>query len=166
MSDPQDHTPQDHTTSQGAKPPPQGAKPPPQDERAPRTDEERRAFAEERESLWRITLAPTAWAMHFVVSYGATAFYCAKLAQTGLSITVLRLGLGVLSLVVLGFIAWIGWRSFRQWDVRRTGDFLNASGLAEDRHQFLGHAAFLLAIISFIGVVFSSMPFIVLSSCL
>jgi hypothetical protein len=36
---------------------------------------------------------------------------------------------------------------------------------AEDRHRFLGHAAFLLAVVSFIGVSYSSLPVLLLESC-
>ena len=35
----------------------------------------------------------------------------------------------------------------------------------EDRHRFLGHAAFLLSIISFIGVVFVSLPLLFIGGC-
>ena len=36
---------------------------------------------------------------------------------------------------------------------------------AEDRHQFLGHAGFLLALVSFIGVVYDTLPLIILGTC-
>lgn len=131
-------------------------------ERPPRTNEERSEFAEERESLWRITLAPLAWAVHFMLCYGAVAVACEK---TFLPVDPTRHALIALTVVVLAFIAWIGWRSLQQWDVRRTGNFSNPYGEAEDRHQFLGHAAFLLALISFIGVVYVSFPLLLVRSC-
>ncbi|WP_163850133.1 hypothetical protein [Pseudooceanicola aestuarii] len=131
------------------------------EEHQPRPDEEEAEFAEESASLWRITLAPVAWAAHFVICYGLVAMSCAK----GWPITEVRQGLGLFSAAVLLLIAWIGWRALRQWDVRRTGDFVNRRGRAEDRHHFLGHAAFLLAVISFIGVVFVSLPLILIEGC-
>ena len=35
-------------------------------------------FADEQPSLWRITLGPTIWAIHFLASYAAAAVWCAK----------------------------------------------------------------------------------------
>ncbi|WP_226781664.1 hypothetical protein [Oceaniglobus trochenteri] len=133
-----------------------------QDERQPRPDEERHEFREEAESLWRITLAPVAWVAHFVTSYGIVALVCAK-APGLLGMT--RGGLGLATLLALAVIAWLGWRAWRQWDYRTTGDYTNARGEAEDRHQFLGHAAVLLALISAIGVVYGALPVLLLETC-
>lgn len=130
-------------------------------EHPPSRREEKRAFREEAESLIRITLAPVIWAGHFVLSYCTVAVACAKWGTTepwrGILI--------VLTVLALGAIVWTGWRSLRQWDVRRTGEFTDPEGKAEDRHQFLGHAAFLLAIISGIGVVYSGLPLLLLEGC-
>ncbi|MFP7571059.1 hypothetical protein [Marivita sp. S2033] len=125
-------------------------------------DPDAREFSEERESLWRITLAPTTWALHFVASYGAAATVCAKAPDL---IGTLRIGVAAMTVIALGLILWFGWRSWRQWDVRQTGDYTNALGEAEDRHQFLGHAAVLLSIISGIGVVYTSLPALILGTC-
>ncbi|WP_118138492.1 hypothetical protein [Oceanicella sp. SM1341] len=132
------------------------------EEHAPRPEEDRREFAEETESLWRVTFAPALWALHFLACYGLVSLACAR----GLfPIGATRAGLVGLTLLVLAGIAWLGWRGFRQWDVHSTGRRANPGGHAEDRHQFLGHAAFLLAIISFIGVIFVSLPLIMLEGC-
>lgn len=124
-------------------------------------------FAEESESLLRITLAPTLWALHFAFTYGATAIYCAKWGGAGL--TTFRLGAGILTALVLAAIVWLGWRSWRQWDanVGRSARavFEDLVEEEEPRHQFLGHAAFLLSIISFVGVVYTSLPVILIGSC-
>lgn len=133
-----------------------------QQEQQPRRDEERAEFREEAESLLKITLAPTAWAVHFLVCYAAYSIACNQLDGRTAGITT---ALVVFSVLVLAFIAWIGWRAFVQWDVRGTGEFSNPAGDAEDRHQFLGHAAFLLAIISFIGVSYVTLPLLMLEGC-
>lgn len=131
-------------------------------EHKPRPDEERREFREEAESLWRITLAPGTWAAHFVLSYGAAAVVCAKApAWAG----ALRLGIGALTVLALALIAWLGWRAWVQWDVRNTGDYQNALGKAEDRHEFLGHAAVLLALISALGVIYVGLPALMITDC-
>lgn len=132
------------------------------DDRQPRPDRDRRAFREEAESLWRITLAPVTWAAHFVTSYGLVAVICAK--APGL-LGAARIGLGLATLLALAAIGWLGWRAWRQWDYRSTGDYTNALGQADDRHQFLGHAAALLAMISAIGVTYGALPVLLLDSC-
>lgn len=119
-------------------------------------------FSEEAESLWLISLAPVTWAGHFVLCYASVAIACEKFGRIGW----LWIGLAVATLVALALIAWLGWRAFRQWDVFETGDFSNPEGEAEDRHQFLGHAAFLLAIISFIGVVYTALPILLVEGCI
>jgi hypothetical protein len=125
------------------------------------------AFAEEEASLVRITFGPLIWAAHFVASYAATAVLCAKLPRPYEHLALLRWGIGGATLLALGGIAWIGWRSFRQWREGNEDGFLeaDADGSDEDRHQFLGHAAFLLAVISFIGVTYTALPAIFSASC-
>ncbi|EAR49612.1 hypothetical protein OG2516_04818 [Oceanicola granulosus HTCC2516] len=125
-------------------------------------DEERRAFREEAESLVRITAAPTIWSGHFLLCYCAVAIACAKAGAVPGWLTG---GLLAASVAALAAIGWVGWRAFRQWNVTDTGDFSNPEGEAEDRHEFLGHAAFLLAIISFIGVVYVTMPLLLVEGC-
>lgn len=131
----------------------------------PRDREEERAFSEERGSLWRITLGPAVWALHFLISYGATAVFCAKFATDAASIAGFRLAVLALGLAAEAVILWIGWRAWRQWDYLASRDYENALGENEDRHQFLGHAAFLLAIVSFLGVLYTAFPIIFIESC-
>ncbi|SIO00382.1 hypothetical protein [Vannielia litorea] len=123
--------------------------------------QERREFRAEFHSLWRITFCPAIWALHFTLSYCATAIVCAK----GGSVEMLRLGIGFGTLVALAAIAWLGWRSWRQWDLLNDREWENDAGSSEDRHQFLGHAAFLLSIISFIGVAYVALPALLIGSC-
>lgn len=131
-------------------------------EHPPRPDEEHRAFREEADSLWRITLAPVTWVAHFLLSYIVAAVVCAKVpALLGTA----RIGLLAATVVTLAVIVWLGLRAWRQWDWNNTGDYTNPEGEAEDRHQFLGHAAVLLALISAIGVIYGTLPVLVLDSC-
>ncbi|SDE92058.1 hypothetical protein [Limimaricola pyoseonensis] len=137
---------------------------PGRDDRQPTAHEDEREFAEERESLWRITLGPTIWAGHFLICYASVSVYCFRLERM-FGMEGLRLALGALTLACLAAIGWIGWRAFRRWEVWGTGEFSNPVGNAEDRHQFLGHAGFLLALVSFIGVVFDALPLLLIGSC-
>lgn len=123
--------------------------------------QEAREFRSEAMSLWRITFAPTIWAVHFVASYGLAALICAK----GGSVGTLRLGIGIGTVLALAGIGWLGWKAWRQWDIVQDRDWENDTGTSEDRHQFLGHAAFLLAIISFIGVAYVALPAALIGTC-
>lgn len=125
--------------------------------------DEAQEFRAEATSLWRITFSPLIWAVHFVTAYGATALICAKTAPA--TVLALRLGIGIGTIVALVAIVWLGWRSWRQWDLIQDREWENDAGTDEDRHQFLGHAAFLLSIISFIGVVYVSLPALLIESC-
>lgn len=127
--------------------------------------EEEREFAEESDSLWHLTIAPTIWAFHFMISYAATAVICAKTEGSAGWMPLLQGGIGVLTVLALAAIGYIGWQSWRQWDVLDDYDYSHAGAREEDRHEFLGHAAFLLAIISFVGVLYVAMPAAFAPSC-
>lgn len=122
-----------------------------------------REFAEEQSSLFKITLGPLAWALHFVASYAAAAVWCAK--GPGGSILPLRLGIGAMTAVALGLILWVGWRAWQQWDFTDDWDYEHARARGEDRHEFLGHAAFLLAIVSFVGTCYTALPALYIGTC-
>ena len=130
-----------------------------------RSDEEHRSFREEADSLWLITFAASIWAVHFVVCYGATATVCAKLGGDPTAVLMLRLTLGAFTVGSLAGIAFVGWRSWVQWDFLGDGDREHDLAREEDRHEFLGHASFLISIISLIGVIYVSLPLVVLETC-
>ncbi len=130
---------------------------------------DRREVAEEGESLLRITLAPTVWALHFVASYASAAIYCAKRASGAEDIAVLRIGIGLGTIVALATILWLGHSAWRQWLAakERSGremiEDLVEEG--EGRHGFLGHAGLLLAIVSFVGVLYTTLPAALIGTC-
>ncbi len=124
-------------------------------------NEDAHEFRSEAVSLWRITFGPLIWAVHFAASYAATALICAK----GGAVEGLRLGIGIGTGVALVAIAWLGWQAWRQWDLLCDRDWENDQGTGEDRHQFLGHAAFLLAVVSFIGVSYVALPALLIGTC-
>lgn len=128
-----------------------------------RDEEDAHEFRAEALSLWRITFSPLIWAVHFVTSYGATALVCAK--GGAVAVALLRLGIGIGTVLALALILWLAWGAWRQWDLRRDREWENDAGTSEDRHQFLGHAAFLLAVISFIGVVYVPLPVLLIGGC-
>lgn len=128
--------------------------------------QEEKSFAEEADSLWLITFAGGIWAVHFALSYGATAIVCAKWASSPDAVTALRLAIAAATTLALAGIVMVGWRSWRQWDSLDDHDHEHQLAKEEHRHAFLGHASFLLSIISFIGVVYVALPVLLLKDCL
>ncbi|MCQ0970471.1 hypothetical protein MLD63_08555 [Paracoccus sp. TK19116] len=113
-------------------------------------------------SLWHMIAAPVVWAVHFCAVYGGTALVCARMDAPGLA----RIGIAAASVVALGLIWWIGRRAWRQWDYASRANRTHGGPRAEDRREFLGHSAWLLAIVSAIGVIFVSLPALFIESCL
>lgn len=109
-------------------------------------------------SLFRIALAPTVWAFHFLFCYAGAAVWCAKVG-TPEGVTFLRLSILGLTLLALAAIGWQGWHSYRQWAPHDHDDHV------EGPIRFLGHAGFLLSIISFVGVVYVALPALFIESC-
>ncbi|NKX29546.1 hypothetical protein HGE68_06600 [Rhodobacteraceae bacterium R_SAG6] len=127
----------------------------------PHAKQDEREFAEEQASLIKITVAPLIWALHFVACYGLIAVTCSK----GWDFGGIRSGLILFSVAALVGIAWTGWRAWCQWKPARDETVSERHGRSRDRHYFLGHAAFLLSIIAFIGVVFVSLPLVMIGGC-
>jgi len=113
------------------------------------------------ESLWYMIFAPGVWAVHFVAVYGWAAVICAKGAPFALA----RGGIAVLTIIALGLILWHGVLAWRQWDFLDDGDHVHDRPTTNDRREFLGHAGLLLAIVAFVGVVFVSLPALLIGNC-
>lgn len=129
------------------------------------SEEKRRSFREDGSSLWLIVLAPAQWAFHFAAVYAAAAVYCAK-AGGAEDLDNLRLGIAAATLLVLAGIGYVGIRSWRQWD--HQGAFLDhhRQPTNEHRHRFLGHAAFLLSVLSGVAVIFTALPALFIGACI
>ncbi|MHA6345737.1 hypothetical protein [Roseivivax sp. CAU 1761] len=126
-----------------------------------------REIAEEQSSLWRLAFAPTIWALHFVASYGFAALSCAKFPDWTLAgLPAWRTTVFALSAVALAAILWIGWQAWRQWDFLDDFDYSHHTAETESRHEFLGHAGFLLAVLSVLGVLATTLPAILIRTCL
>lgn len=121
----------------------------------------RTRLTDPQDSLWRMILPPTVWAIHFVTVYGLTAVICAKTAAADTA----RIGIVAASAVALSVIAVSGWRAWRQWDYPEGQDKVHDGKTDQARREFLGHVAFLLAVISAIGVIFATLPAVWIATC-
>ncbi|WP_375261687.1 hypothetical protein [Palleronia sp.] len=114
-------------------------------------------------NLFRMILAPSIWAIHFLLAYCTAAIWCAK-------------GLGdpdTLTLIVTGYtaaaevvIVILGLKMWTQWDYLDDYDYVHSESTDEHRREFLGHAGFMLACLSFVAVIFNTMPAWFAGTCL
>ena len=111
------------------------------------------ARPEAEESLWRLAVSPTLWALHFLLSYACVAVWCGKLADPGGSLEPARRAVLFLSVLALAGIGVNGWGGVRRW---RAGSPPLSRGFDtdEDRHRFLGHATVLLSALSAVATAY------------
>lgn len=114
------------------------------------------------QSLWPMIYAPIVWALHFCTSYAVAAVWCAKFGPAGDALPAVIGGLSLAALALIGFIAW---RSWRQWDYSDDWDYDHAEPNDEHRREFLGHAGFLLAGVSAVGVIYVAMAAVLTGVC-
>ena len=119
---------------------------------------------EQRESLWRLSVPPLIWAAHLLLSYCTAAIYCQKAGARATTLEPVRLAIGVYTALALLAIAVAGIRGYQR---HRYGDSTAPHDFdsPEDRHRFLGFAAFLLAGLSALAVIYQALPAVFIGSC-
>ncbi|HEU4520740.1 MAG TPA: hypothetical protein VFT12_01985 [Thermoanaerobaculia bacterium] len=122
------------------------------------------ALPERKESLWRIIVSPTIWAVHFMLCYITAAIWCAKFAGRDDSLQPVRWAIVAYTAVALIGIAWNGWDGFRR---HRLGNETapHDDDTPEDRHRFLGFATALLAALSAVATIYAALVVIFFRSC-
>lgn len=113
-------------------------------------------------SIWHMIAAPVVWSVHFAGVYAWTALSCARFGGPDEA----RLGIALATAAALALIVVIGWRAWKQWDFLDDYDDVHDAPTTEHRREFLGHAGWLLSIISAIGVLFVAAPAFYIGSCL
>jgi len=114
-------------------------------------------------NLWSLIVAPTVWALHFLLCYVISAIHCAKGGRLE-RLDDIRWSVGAATIVALAVVAvsaYVAWvHSTSEGDpppYRESTD--------EDRRRFLGVAKFLLACLSFVAIVFTAIPAFVFEDC-
>jgi len=113
-----------------------------------------------RVTLWTLIVPPTVWAVHFLLSYLWAAVSCAKIGEWALFPTVFAIATAVALVIIVasGLIAW--------QQSRTPGDPPpHNEGTDIDRLRFLAYSTLLLAGLSFIAVVFTALPVLMLGDC-
>ena len=125
------------------------------------------ATAESRQSLWSLVIPPVVWLGHFLVSYAASAVWCGG-AERSPSLGQLGIGFLLLTLVAIAFIAFEarrGWQRYRHPGESGEAVPSHHRDTPEDRHRFLGLAAFLLAALSGIATIYVAIAVAIFGSC-
>jgi hypothetical protein len=112
-------------------------------------------------SIWHMVLAPVVWSLYFATVYAITAIDCAKSG----ALDVAPIAIAALTLLALVLIAVLTWRSWRQWDYLSDYTYVHDKPTAKHRREFLGHAGFLLGVVSAIAVIFVALPALFIGSC-
>lgn len=118
----------------------------------------------QRDSLWMLTIAPTVWAAHLLLSYITAAVWCAKFAPPSGSLNRVPTAIAwytAAALVAIAIVGWEGWRRHQHGTEATTHDL----DTAEDRHRFLGFATLLLAGLSAVGVLYAAMAAAFFDTC-
>ena len=119
---------------------------------------------EENESLWRLVVSPTIWAIHFMACYVTAAIWCAKFAPRFGSLEPVRWAIATYTVAALIGIALNGWSGLKR---HRFGDesLPHDFDTPGDRHRFLGFATVLLAALSAVATVFAAMVVVFFEDC-
>ena len=122
-------------------------------------------------SLWLLTIAPTIWAAHLLLSYVTGAIWCAKFAGPAGTLGNVRAAVVWYTAVALVGIAIVGIEGFRRHrypsEAGKGGTEATTHDLdtREDRHRFLGFATLLLAGLSAVAVVYAAMAVAFFETC-
>lgn len=117
-----------------------------------------------KETLWTLIIAPTVWTLHFLACYILAAIFCAKPGLFPFDFDALRLIIGGMTALALVLIAVAGYQAWWQWGFG-VHDPPHADDTADDRRRFQGFATLLLCGLSFIAVIYTAMPAVVMTGC-
>lgn len=118
----------------------------------------------DRGSLWMLTIAPTIWAAHLLLSYITAAIWCARFVPADGPLDGVHTAIMWYSVVALVGIAITGWEGLRRhsYGTEATTHDLDT---AEDRHRFLGFATLLLSGLSAVGVIYAALAATYFETC-
>ena len=120
--------------------------------------------ARRKDTLWLLTIAPTIWAAHLLLSYISAAVWCAKFAPPAAPLDGIRTAVNWYTVVALTGIAIVGWEGFRR---HRHGTEATTHDLdtPDDQHRFLGFATLLLSGLSGVAVLYAALAATFFETC-
>jgi hypothetical protein len=124
-----------------------------------------RVLPKEIETIWTLFTAPVIWAVHFLVCYVGAAVYCALAERLPFGFEVVRVGVGVATLVALSAIAFAAVLAYRQWGFGPEDPPPHDEPTEEDRLLFQGFSTLLLCGLSFVAVIYQALPALLIMDC-
>ena len=119
-----------------------------------------------------LTIAPTIWAAHLLLSYVTGAIWCAKFAGPAGSLGSVRTAVAWYTAIALTGIAAVGIEGYRRHRYSSAGPARGGAEATphdldspEDRHRFLGFATLLLASLSAVAVSYAAMAAAFFETC-
>lgn len=116
-------------------------------------------------SLWALVVAPTLWAVHFLVVYISAAIYCAKTDPAGIPIEPVRNLVWIATALALAGIFANGVWAFREGRFYEDDAPGYHDDTVADRRRFLAYATVLLSGLSFVATVFVAMTALFIETC-
>jgi hypothetical protein len=120
-------------------------------------------------SLWLLTIAPTIWAAHLLLSYVTAAIWCARYADRNDPLNGIHTAITWYTVVALLGITIIGWEGFRRHTYSSTSGGTEATthdlDSPDDRHRFLGFATLLLSGLSAVAVMYAALAATYFDTC-
>lgn len=116
---------------------------------------------EKRPSLWLLAWPPTIWAVHFLGSYALAAVWCRGSGTGSYWLGISIAAPAVVALSLIGLAGWNGWKKHKT----PGGEPPHDRDTAEDRSRFLGYATVLLAALSAIATVYTSVAALIFGGC-
>ena len=117
-----------------------------------------------RDNLWTLISTPAVWGVHFLFCYFVAAYVCAPNPRIFEPIGGVRVAIALATLPALAFCAFAGIRATREWRAFG-GDLPFDAPTAEDRERFLEFSTMLLAALSFVAIVFTALPALLVQDC-
>ena len=121
-------------------------------------------FAERRESVWRLFVSPTIWAVHFIACYVTAAIWCEKFADASGDLGAAGTAIGVYTIVGLAAVGIDGWLAYRRHRMS-DADTPHDADTPRARSGFVAFATMLLAGLSAVAILFVAVAAAVAGSC-
>ncbi|WP_416357099.1 hypothetical protein ACLNGM_02840 [Aureimonas phyllosphaerae] len=117
-----------------------------------------------RDSLITMIATPTVWALHFLFCYIAAAVVCAPNTNIFEPIGGVRATIAVATFASLVFCWFAGIRAWREWK-QAGGKPPHDKPTDDDRERQMELASVLLSGLSFLAIIFTALPALLVADC-
>lgn len=122
-----------------------------------------KATAESRQAVWIVPGPLVIWAIHFTLCYVTASLWCGRVGGNPASLSSARIAIAIYTAIALALVAAIGWKGYRAHRAGVTAP--HDADSPEDRYRFIGFAAFLIAALSTLAIIYSSLAAVFIRTC-